>query len=231
MIKKVKPQKVNDFLISFMENPKLWMKKQINEEFEFEEEIQMKIIEKDEFLLEHIKNPTKTVCLAAVKLDGSVIQFIYNPTEEVQLEAVKQNGCAIKFIYNPTEEVQLKAVKRYGCAIKFIYNPTEEMQLAAVKEDGWAIQYVKNPTEKVQLEAVKSYGWAIQFIEKLDQTFKIVEAFFNFDWKNGKREKYYEYLSKTFITKEQALIMKPELSKFVEEGYFEDCDDFSDLLE
>ena len=37
-----------------------------------------------------------------------------------------------------------------------------------------------------------------------------------------------------FVSKKiqnEILEMKPELSKFVEEGYFEDCDEISDLLE
>ena len=92
-------------MVSFIKNPKLWRERQIDEGFEFEEEIQMKIIEKDCYLFWYIKNPTKTVCLAAVKKDGLLIQVIENPTEEMKLEAVKQNGRAIRSIENPTKEM------------------------------------------------------------------------------------------------------------------------------
>ena len=67
-------------------------KKQTDEGFEFEEEIQMKIIETNPKNIQFIENPSREVCLAAVKNDGYSIKYIENPSQEVCLAAVKQHG-------------------------------------------------------------------------------------------------------------------------------------------
>ena len=70
--------------------------------FCFNEEVQLAIIDycshsKDRYLiLSYIRNPTKLVCMKAVKQDGLNIKYIENPTDEMKLEAVKQNGDTIE---------------------------------------------------------------------------------------------------------------------------------------
>ena len=268
MIRHIKDEKWKDFIKDFMENPHKWYKSQIDEDWEFDEEIQMKIIEdnlfndkynelsikyiknptkqvcleavkRNGYAIQHIKNPTEEMCLEAVKRCGNTIKYIDNPTEEMQLEAVKQNGLSIKFIKNPTKEMcmeairqdelsinfiknptkdmYLEAVKQNGLVIFYIENPTEEMCLEAVKQNGLVIFYIENPTEEMCLEAVKQNGESIKFISKKNQSFDIIQTFFDYDWSKSKynREDYYEYLAKKFITKDQAMIMIEDNPKYI----------------
>jgi len=189
------------------------------------------------------------MCLEAVKKNGKSIKYINNPTEEMQLEAVKQDGYSIKYIKNPTKEMCMEAINDYGQSIQFIKNPTEEMCLEAVKQNSLAILNIENPTEEMCLEAVKKEGNIIEFIPKKNQTYDIIQEFFDFDWNKSKyiiRENYYKYLSNKFITKDQAIIMiednpeninlvseniqkelveiKPELKKYLSKNKIKDID-------
>ena len=275
MIRHIKDEKWKDFIEDFMENPHKWYKSQIDEDWEFDEETQMKIIEdnlfndkynelsikyiknptkqvcleavkRNGYAIQHIKNPTEEMCLEAVKRCGNTIKYIDNPTEEMQLEAVKQNGLSIKFIENPTKEMCMEAIRQDGSSINFIKNPTKDMYLEAIKQNGLVIFYIENPTEEMCLEAVKQNGESIKFISKKNQSFDIIQTFFDYDWSKSKynREDYYEYLAKKFITKDQALIMiedysdninlvsrkiqkelvemKPELKKYLNKEEIED---------
>ena len=246
MIRHIKDEKWKDFIKDFMENPHKWYKSQIDEDWEFDEEIQMKIIEdnlfndkynelsikyiknptkqvcleavkRNGYAIQHIKNPTEEMCLEAVKRCGNTIKYIDNTTEEMQLEAVKQNGLSIKFIENPTKEMCMEAIRQDELSINFIKNPTKDMYLEAVKQNGLVIFYIENPTEEMCLEAVKQNGESIKFISKKNQSFDIIQTFFDYDWSKSKydREDYYEYLAKKFITKDQALIMIEDNPKYI----------------
>ena len=103
--------------------------------------------------IEYIKNPSKTVQLAAVKQDSRAIQFVKNSSKKVQLVAVKQNGWVIQYIKRPSKAVQLAAVEQNGYAIMYIKNSSEEVQLIAVKQDPSLIKYIKNPTQRVRVLA------------------------------------------------------------------------------
>ena len=261
MIRYIKDEKWKNFIKDFKRNPEKWYKDQIENDWEFDEETQLKIIEEcfydknyeysikfiknpkeqvclkaikqDRLALEYIKNPTEKICWEAIKQDGRAIKYIENPTEEMCLEAVKKNGSAIKYINNPTEqmyfeavkqkgfvieyidnpteEICLTAVKNYGRSIKYIKNPSKEVCLEAIKQDSSAIEFINNPTEEMCLKAVKQKGYSIKYISKKNQSFDIVQAFFNYYLnKTGDynyKESYYKYLNKRFITKDQALIM------------------------
>ena len=200
MERHIKNEKWKDFIIDFKNNPEKWSKSQIEDDWEFDEETQLKIIEnifytKIGLAIKYIKNPTKKVCFKAVKNDGWAIKYIENPTEEMCLEAVKQDGTAIQFIKNPQEYLCLMAIKKYGSTI----------------------QYIDNPSEEVCLKAVKQNGYFICYILKKNQSFDIVQAFFDFDWSKSEysREDCYEYLAKKFITKDQALIMIQDDPKYI----------------
>ena len=64
-------------------------------------------------------NVTKKI----VQRNGFVIQYIKEPSEEVQRLAVQQNGFVIKYIKEPSEEVRRLAVQQNGHAIKYIKEP------------------------------------------------------------------------------------------------------------
>ena len=171
MKRHIKYQKWKEFIEDFKKNPYKWYKSQIDDDWEFDEETQLKIVEE---------------CIYTKNYEHP-IKFIKNPTKQVCLEAVKQDGCAIQYIKNPTKEMCLEAINDYGQSIQFIKNPTEEMYLEAVKQEGGSIQY----------------------ISKKNQSFDIVQAFFNYNWSESvcNREDYYRYLNEKFITKEQSMIM------------------------
>jgi len=165
------------------------------------------------------------------------------------LESIKQDSEAIKYIDHYNKDFCLKAIKQNATVIKYIKNPTEEMCLLAVTKNGEVIEYIKNPSEDVCLAAVKQNGSAIEYISKKNQSFDIVQAFFDCDWNKLKyriKKDYYEYLTKKFITKEQAMIMiednveniylvsskvqkelikiKPELKKYLNKEEVKDID-------
>lgn len=213
-IKSIGVKKLENFLIDFNNNPEKWYKDQVENNWEFDEDTQLKIIKNISYTkightIEYIKNPTKNVCLEAVKNNALAIKYIKNPTEKIYLEAIKNNGYVIKYINAPTEEMYLEAVKKNGSAIEYIKAPTEKICLEAIKNNGLAIKYIDNPTEKMCLEAIKEGGYFICYILKKYQSFDIIQAFFDYNWSESKynRDCYYKYLSKNFITKDQALIM------------------------
>jgi len=127
----------------------------------FTEEEQLKVVKKDVYAIQYIKNPSEEVQLTAVSQNGHAIEFIKNPSEKVQLTAAKQDGYIIGYIKNPSEKVQIVAVSQNGYVIKRIKNPSEEVQLAAVNQDGYAIKHIKNPSEKVQMAAVQQNNYSI----------------------------------------------------------------------
>lgn len=238
MERNIKNEKWKEFIEDFEKNPQKWYKSQLDDNWEFDEETQLKIVKdslynskydqfsikfiknpteqvcletvkQDSYAIQDINNPTEEVCLTAVKKDGFVIKFIDNPTEEMCLEAVKQNGYSIIYIDNPTKEIYMEAIKQNSHSIEYIKNPSKELCLIAVKQDGCSIESINNPTEEMCLEAVKQNGEAIEYIFGNNQSFDIVQAFFDYNWSKSKfnRQDYYKYLSKKFITKEQAIIM------------------------
>jgi len=55
-------------------------------------------VELDGMALEHVKNPSYTIQLAAVRENGLAIQFIKNPNDTLQVEALKENKEAVWYI-------------------------------------------------------------------------------------------------------------------------------------
>lgn len=142
MERHIKNKKWKDFIEDFKKDPKKWYKSQLDDNWEFDEETQLKIVKNytydnnyDQFYFKFIKNPTKRVCIEAIK---------------------QQYGYAFKYINNPTEEMCLFAVKKNGALIQYINNPTEEMCLEAVKQDGYAIEFIKNPTKTSMYRSFKA---------------------------------------------------------------------------
>ena len=72
MERHIKDEKWKDFIKDFENNPEKWYKDQIENDWEFDEETQLRIINEylyicDECSIIFIKNPTKQVCLEVVK--------------------------------------------------------------------------------------------------------------------------------------------------------------------
>ena len=51
----------------------------------------------------------RILVLPCLQTSGVAIEHIKNPSEEVQLAAVKQDGWVIRYIKNPSKKVQLAA--------------------------------------------------------------------------------------------------------------------------
>jgi len=74
MERHIKYQKWKSFVKDFKRNPEKWYKSQIEDDWEFDEETQLKIIDNIVYAgiyfdlpFKYIKNPTKVACLEAVK--------------------------------------------------------------------------------------------------------------------------------------------------------------------
>lgn len=143
------------------------------------EDLRMIMVQWDGLLIQYIENPSKDVCLAAmrknataaqyisenIKMDiwsthhhiggGGLIKYINNPPKDIQEFAVKQCPNYIKYINDPSVELSILAVKRDGLVLKHIKNQNTEICLAAVKQNGNAIKYVKNKTEEIKNAAIK----------------------------------------------------------------------------
>lgn len=80
MIKHIDVKKWEEFIQDFKNNPKKWYKDQIKNDWEFNEETQLEIIEEciNEFLvIKYIKNPTEEMCLEAIR--QNLLSIIYIP--------------------------------------------------------------------------------------------------------------------------------------------------------
>jgi hypothetical protein len=132
-----------------------------------DKELLLKIIKKNGFVIQYIKNQTTEICIEAIKQNSYALEFILNQTKELCLLAVKLNGLSLQFVKNKTHEICIEAVKQNGLALQFIENQTLEMCLEAVKQNGYAIKYVKNQTLEICKEAMNQNINAKIFIEEM----------------------------------------------------------------
>lgn len=118
--------------------------------------------------LSEIINPSFSIQLAAVYVDGHNIRFVNDPPEILQIIAINQNPETIVYLTNPSHDVQLAAVQQDGRLIKEIIQcgivPSPDVQLVAVQQNGDAIKFIENPSKQVELAAVEQNGLAIRFL-------------------------------------------------------------------
>ncbi len=140
------------------------------------EKINLYQVNKYQYQIQYINNPSEQVQLQQVNRNGDQIQFIKNPTEQVQLQQVNQYGNQIYYIKNPSEQVQLQQVKQNENQIQFIKNPTEQVQMQQVNENWSQLQYIKNPSEKIQLQQVNRNGNQIYYIENPSEQIQLQQV-------------------------------------------------------
>jgi hypothetical protein len=104
------------------------------------------------YSLKNVINQTHKICLEAVKNNGYTIQFVLNQTEEICIEALKSNIDSFKYITNRSYKVCLEAVSLNGLLLEYIDDQTEEMCKVAVNNTHYAIKFIKDPTMKFNLE-------------------------------------------------------------------------------
>jgi tagatose-1,6-bisphosphate aldolase len=63
-------------------------------------------VNKDIYMIEHIKNPSEEIQLKVIDVDAWLIQFINNPSEEVQKKVIEINTDFFELIKNPTDKVK-----------------------------------------------------------------------------------------------------------------------------
>ena len=62
------------------------------------------MIKQDGLALQHVKNQTKDIIVAAVQQDGMALEFVKEQPPEIGLVAVRQNGKALKYVEDKTLE-------------------------------------------------------------------------------------------------------------------------------
>jgi hypothetical protein len=62
--------------------------------------------------LEHVKEQTNNICLAAVKQNGESLAFVLNQTQELCQIAVENTEWAIEYVKNQTLDVCLTAIEK-----------------------------------------------------------------------------------------------------------------------
>jgi hypothetical protein len=115
------------------------------------------------------------ICLKIVQKNGYMLRFVKNPTHEMQIAAVSNYRYAIMHIdkNDQTEEICLAAVKLDGSALLHCAYKTEAVCIAAVKNDPRIIKSVSNKTEDICLEAVEQDGFMLKHIPKDKQSKKV----------------------------------------------------------
>ena len=121
----------------------------------FPEDIQFKIIEKDESFIEFVKKPSLKLQKKVVDNNPYMLRYIENPAEYIQKAALSGFVDYRSLKNYSLDELKKQALQTNSYAIKCIYNPSEEMQLYAVNIHPLLIEYIKNSTPKVQMFAIR----------------------------------------------------------------------------
>lgn len=144
------------------------------------------LVQSDGLLLQHLKEQTPELCMAAVRQNGFALQFVENQgktypspfkVDDVCLEAVKQRPEALKFVDEQTSDMCLIAVMQPGrhIPLKYVKEQTDQICLIAVSNNGVQLEFVKDQTEEMCLAAVKQTSEALKFVK--ERTHKILLAF------------------------------------------------------
>ena len=130
-----------------------------------DEKFCLEMIEHDDFAFEQIKNPSETVCLAALKKRADHLELIKNQPHKMCMVAMETNGEALEFVKEQTEDICLKALERCPWMINEVKNQTEELCLKALEYGPmFILDGMTNQTEKVCLEAVKLDKKCLEYI-------------------------------------------------------------------
>jgi hypothetical protein len=121
----------------------------------------LSIVSNDVSVLQHVKEPTLEVCLAAVSRRGDALQYIKEQTPEICLAAVSNDGYALKYVKEQTHEICLAAVSTDGDALQYVKEQTPDVCVVAVSNYGSALRYVKEQTQEICLAAVSNDGCVI----------------------------------------------------------------------
>lgn len=123
-----------------------------------DDETLIDVIDNGSYFLKYVKNPSKKVQLAAIRININCLLDIKNPSEQVQLEAIKNDICSITYIEKPCESTQFFAIKNYDKEYDeewFINNCLNKIQDSKMLN----ILYNKVQLPKSKLKITKSKSW------------------------------------------------------------------------
>lgn len=140
---------------------------------------------KEEFFLKWENPPlSEGEQLKLIRKNPYYIEYLRDPTERVQLEAIQKTRFAIMLMAEPCEAAQLLCAHYYPEAIDLIADPTPNVQWDVVSKNPHLIRKIKYPTEKVlkyadekgfphyllnkeeQMNVLDIPGWGIQSIRE-----------------------------------------------------------------
>lgn len=108
------------------------------------------------FLKDYFKYTDEDLKIRDIEMNPFLIKDIENPSKRLQLVAVKKYGNSIKYIKNPSEEVQIAALKNDNDSIQYIENPSEEVQMIYCKKlHPFSKVALQEPCKKAQIEIIK----------------------------------------------------------------------------
>lgn len=149
------------------------------------EEMQIKLIELEPFIIEEIPNPSENVSIAAVKIKPYVLNHIKNPSDAVNLAAVTQNPNVIGLIDNSkiTPQIKTQVIKYILKLISLDHDVNDIMYVLRKKNLPWpeiavidrdlkvrrkiseSRDALDTATEAEQIDIVKANPWKITYIE------------------------------------------------------------------
>lgn len=132
----------------------------------FPEDIQFKIIEKEESFIEFVKKPSLKLQKKVVDNNPDMLRYIENPAEYIQKAVLSRFVDYTSLRNYSLDELKMRALQTNSYAIKYIYNPSEEMQLYAVNIHPHLIEYINNSTPKVQMFVVTRDAMLFKKISK-----------------------------------------------------------------
>ena len=110
------------------DNTKLFVRKGKD----YSEEEQIKIVSFDPYKIEHIKNPSEKVQLAAIKKSPNVVGIIKNLTDKMAQVAVSIDAGAIVYLDNPSRKLMEIAVKKNPIVIRHLNDPPIDLVQYAI---------------------------------------------------------------------------------------------------
>lgn len=108
-------------------------------------------------LREHAKRASNQIIHDLRTCKYMTLRGMKNPSREVCIAALKKSAYNYQYIRNPDELMrQLYEVRRIASYIQYIENPSHEVCILAVRLNPYTLRYIKNPTDEMILETSNS---------------------------------------------------------------------------
>lgn len=180
----------------------------------------LKIVNKNPYAIEHVpkKLLDEKIIYCALQKCGKTLQFIENPTKDMCMTAIKQHGSAIRYVKNQTRKMCLIAIK-HEHGFKYLHNyDDEEICLQAIKLYSPNIQYIPYQTTELCMLALQdSRKCILRYIR--EQTYDICKQAVTYNPNNISYVKNQLYDLCVI-----ALEKEPQTLGYIKEQYHELCE-------